>query len=229
VDLHWKGRAVTATIPIAERNLGSLTVGELYEKFGPIPLSRLRLDRYPGTEEDVIEIHAKEKKLCELFDDLLVEKPMGAAESQIAMILGSLILNFLRDHELGTVYGEGGMMRLTPTLVLIPDVAFVSWDQFPGGKSTLEPIPSIHPDIAVEVLSRSNTPKEMKKKRREYFDNGTRLVWIVDPVSRTVNVYTSEKPDVPTVLTETDVVSGDPVLQGFSFPVAKLFEKLARG
>jgi len=68
----------------------------------------------------------------------------------------------------------------------------------------------------------------MEMKRLHYFEAGTQLVWIVDPDVRTVAVYTPANRDTPTVFNESDTVAGDPVLPGFSFPVAKLFEKLAR-
>ena len=66
----------------------------------------------------------------------------------------------------------------------IPDVAFVSWDRFPDGEIPADPAPEIVPDLAVEVLSRSNSAGEMSRKVKEYFSAGVRLVWYVDPVAR---------------------------------------------
>ena len=83
------------------------------------------------------------------------------------------------------------MMRLAPGLVRIPDVSFVSWDRFPDRRVTREPVPAIAPDLAVEVLSESNTKAEMDRKLREYFAAGARLVWYLDPEDRTVRVYTA--------------------------------------
>jgi Uma2 family endonuclease len=219
---------VTAAVPSAERNLGCLTVGELYDRFGRISLSRLRLDRYPATESDVLELDDHEDRHCELVDAILVEKATGFLEGQIAIELARLLADFVDRQNLGVVNGEGGMMKLAPGLVRIPDISFISWSQFPGAKIPRTPIPSIYPDLAVEVLSEGNTPKEMEEKRRDYFAAGTRLVWIVDSEARTVAVYTPENPEVSMIFTEADTVVGDPVLPGFSFPVAKLFEKLAR-
>jgi hypothetical protein len=80
------------------------------------------------------------------------------------------------------------------------------------------------PDLAVEVLSPSNTEAEMARKRQEYFAAGVRLVWMVDPDARTVTVYTA--PDQSTVLGEVDTLSGDPVLPGFTLPLRDLFAEL---
>jgi Uma2 family endonuclease len=84
------------------------------------------------------------------------------------------------------VAGEAGMMQLAPGLVRIPDVSFISWDRFPDRKLPRDPVPHLAPDLAVEVLSQSNTPKEMDRKRRDYFNAGCKLVWITDPETRTV-------------------------------------------
>ncbi len=51
----------------------------------------------------------------------------------------------------------------------------------PGGRLPAEAIPSLVPDLAVEVLSPSNTAAEMDQKLRDYFAAGVRLVWYLDP------------------------------------------------
>ena len=68
---------------------------------------------------------------------------------------------------------------------------FIPWERIPGGGLPDEAIASIVPDLAVEVLSPSNTQDEMKLKRQEYFTTGVRLVWIVDPETQTAEAYTS--------------------------------------
>jgi len=80
---------------------------------------------------------------------VLVEKAMGFLEAQIAIELARLLGDFVDRHKLGVVNGEGGMMKLAPGLIRIPDVSFVSWGQFLGGKIPRTPIPSIHPNLAV--------------------------------------------------------------------------------
>src|SRR5437588_66928 len=80
-------------------------------------------------------------------------------------------------------------------------------------------------DLAGEVLSPSNTRAEIARKRREYFAAGTRLAWIVDPKTRTVEVYTSaEKPDV--ILSEDGTLTGGDVLPGFTLELRGVFAEL---
>jgi Uma2 family endonuclease len=113
------------------------------------------------------------------------------------------------------------MLRLL-TRIRIPDVAFISFDRLPGRTMPTSPIPAIAPDLIVEVISDSNTRAEMDNKLREYFAAGTRLVWYVDPPTRTVDVYTS--PQNPQRLTVTDTLSGGDVLPGFQLTVAAIFD-----
>src|SRR5262249_60651667 len=136
------------------------------ERLGNVPPSRVRLQPPPGqaTEQDVLEIHSRTKRLCELIDGVLVEKPMGLRESFLALFMGRMIGNFVEARDLGLVAGEAGMMRLVSGRVRMPDVSFISWEQIPDRRVPQEPIPNLHPDLAVEVLSESNTPREMEIK-----------------------------------------------------------------
>ena len=204
------------------------TVADLLARLGDVPPDRVRLRPAPGTatERDILEIEAHEDRLCELVDGVLVEKAMGFFESRLAFILGQILGNFLDEHDLGIAVGEAGMMRLAPGLIRIPDVAFISWDRLPGRKVPRQPIPELAPDLAVEVLSESNTAKEMARKLREYFRAGVRLVWYVDPVDRTVRVYTSVRRS--TLLGEADTLDGGDVLPGFALPVRDWFARADR-
>src|SRR5206468_3137285 len=116
-------------------------------------------------------------RLAELVDGVLVEKAMGFIQSSLACVLIQLLRNFLDQYPLGIVGGPDGMMRLAPGMVRMPDVSVVYWDRFPGRRVTHEPVPRIAPDLAVEILSESNTKAEMDRKLREYFAAGARLVW----------------------------------------------------
>jgi Uma2 family endonuclease len=203
------------------------TLADLMERLGHVPLERVRFHPYPGTavEQDVLEAEGK-GLLCELVDGVLVEKAMGYRESLLAAYLIAALDAFARPRNLGLVTGEAGTVRLFAGLVRIPDVAFTSWDRLPGRRVPDAPLPHLAPDLAVEVLSRSNTAAEMARKRRDYFAAGVRLVWLADPVGRTVDVYTTEHQF--TRLTEADVLEGGAVLPGFRLPLRDWFAELDR-
>ena len=185
----------------------------------PDPFRRIRQNPPPGhgTLDDVVRLNDHEDRLYELVDGILVEKTVGYLESFIAGKVLMLLKAFVEMQNLGLVAGEGGMMKLDIDLVRIPDVSFVSSDRVPGGRFPSEPIPPLVPDLAVEVISPSNTPKEMDAKLREYFEKGVRLVWFVRPKSQVVDVYTSA--DRFTRLKASAILVGGDVLPGFSVQV----------
>jgi Uma2 family endonuclease len=204
-----------------------VTLADLLERFGPIPAARIRYDPPPGTasEQDVVALEAQENRLFELVDGILVEKVMGFYESYLAMRLGRFLLTFVEQHDLGIVAGADGMLRLAPGLVRIPDVSFVSWARLPQRHIPRQPIPDLVPDLAVEVLSAGNTPREMDQKLQEYFAAGVRLVWYVLPDHQEVHIYTA--PDQREVITADDNLYGGEVLPGFILPIRRLLDDAA--
>jgi Uma2 family endonuclease len=196
------------------------TLAHLVERLGSIPLERISAVPAPGTatEQDVFTRPGGEKRLHELADGILVEKPMGYYESILALVLARAIAEFLDAHNLGVVMGPDATLRLAPGLVRLPDISFVSWDRFPGGLLPEEPVPDLVPDLAVEVLRRGNTHAEMDRKVREYFAAGTRLVWLFDHERRTARVY--DAVDRYEDLDESGVLDGRDVLPGFRLAVA---------
>lgn len=204
------------------------TLADLVDRLGGVPLDRVRFVPHPGTatKDDVTEIQEREGKSCELMEGVLLEKAVGFNESNLGLVVAEYLNLFIRRRNLGIVTGSDGTMELLPNIVRIPDVAFISWDRLPGRRRPTQPVPAVVPDLAVEVLSRSNTPGEMSVKREQYFQAGVRLVWEIDPVSRTVVVYT--KPDKGRTLTEADTLDGGDVLPGFTLPVRDVFAELDR-
>ena len=169
------------------------TVADLLKRLGDIPAKRVRLHPTPGTatERDLIAFNDRKQGLCELVDGTLVEKAVEYEESEIAITLVWHLGNFVFPRKLGIITGSGGTIRPIPNLVRMPDVAFYARTSYPNGNRPRGPIPSISPDLAVEVLSTGNTKAEIARKLREYFEGGTRLAWIVDPKPRSVRVHTS--------------------------------------
>lgn len=202
-----------------------LTLADLSRQFGAMPAWRIRTAPMPGTatEEDVIEIEAKENRLCELVDGVLVEKTVGYRESYLACELVSELRNFVKPRKLGIVTGEGGMMRLFPGLVRIPDAAFAGRDKFPDLRLPAEPAPALVPDLAAEVLSEGNTAEEMSRKLVDYFEAGVRLVWYFDPRHKTVKVFTA--PETSQLLSERDILTGGDALPGFTLSLKTFFQE----
>ena len=184
---------------------------------------------YPGTATESDLIRANESKsgsLCELVDAVLVEKPMGFYESRLAFVFITFLDAFLSDHDLGIGLAPDAMIRTKPGQVRLPDVCFYSWKHFPGRLLPKGSILNAVPDFAVEILSPTNTAKEMERKRKEYFEGGAKLVWELDPERRPVRVYKSAE-DFAEV-DENETLDGGTVLPGFTLPVRAWFDKAGR-
>lgn len=111
-------------------------------------------------------------------------------------------------------------------LVRIPDVSYISWDRLPGRRRPKKAVPRVVPNRVAEILSKSNTRTEMKRKRVECFDAGVELFWEIDPKKRVVRAYTAA--DAYSTLSEEDVLDGGAVLPGFELPLGEFFGELDR-
>ncbi|MEX0866546.1 MAG: Uma2 family endonuclease [Pirellulales bacterium] len=204
------------------------TLADLLERLGDVAPDRILMQPPLGTatRQDLIALDRMGEPLYELIDGVIVRKAMGYLESIIGVAISTLLRNFVAGKDLGVVSGADGMMELGVNLIRMADVAFVAWEKFPQGKLSDDPAPEIAPDLAVEVLSRGNTPREMQRKRVDFFGAGTRLVWIVDPKQRTVRVYT----DVETFeeFSAEQKLTGGEVLPGFEVAVRDIFADLER-
>ena len=205
-------------------NFGDWTALDLVHRFGAIPLHRIRQTPAPGmaTEQDVIAIREHDDRLCELVDGVLVEKTMGAYEAYLGSLLTYLLWTFVRPRKLGIVLSSDALVRLAPGLIRIPDVCFYTWARLPEHQITHRAFLEKAPDLAVEVISRSNTKKEMQQKLEDYFAGGSRLVWYVYHEPRQeVKVYTS--PDHWTVIASDQTLDGGDVLPGLRLELRELF------
>lgn len=204
------------------------TIAELLHDLGDIPLQRVWLIPPPGTatEKDVIEANDKYDCLCELVEGTLVEKAMGQRESREAVVLITMLETHAYDGDIGIVYGADGALRIMPNLVSIPDVSLVCWDRLPRRELPTEPIPDLVPNLAAECLSESNTPREMQRKLREYFEAGVDQVWLVDGHAKTFEIFTS--PHKSQVLSGKQKVKGGKLLPGLEFTVESFFNRVHR-
>lgn len=148
--------------------------------------------------------------------------PTGFVHLQVVGTVTRVVGTFAFERELGIVGGEGGfVLARDPDTVLAPDVAFVRKDRLPP-EGEREGFARLAPDLAVEVLSPSDTVAKIEQKIDTYLAGGVRLVWALDPRRRTVRVRGADGAD--RLLTEDDELDGEDVLPGFRSRVGKLFE-----
>lgn len=144
--------------------------------------------------------------------------------SPTSMAHGEISTNVIRDldshvyqHQLGRVYTAETIFKLGDRLVE-PDIAFVSTARLPENRRQGSLVP---PDLAVEVVSPTDVQYNVTEKAFAYLNAGTRLVWIINPVAKTVMVYRSET-DIK-LLTRNHTLTGEDVVHGFSCSVSQLF------
>ncbi|MBY0457742.1 MAG: Uma2 family endonuclease, partial [Gemmataceae bacterium] len=174
---------------------GYSTVADLLRQLGDIPADRVRMEPTPGLATLADLIQTNERRLgptCEWIDNTLVEKPTGLHESWLTVIIIGEICSYLDKHDVGMCSAPDGVVKILPGIGRAPDVAVFLWDSLPDGKPPAreDKVPAIVPDLVIEVLSASNTPAEMARKRDEYFRAGVKQVWEIEPESRSANVFT---------------------------------------
>ena len=158
----------------------------------------------------------------ELIRGNLKKMPLrGGFHGKLTGFVGGELGAYARANGLSTVYAAdtGFLLETDPDLVLAPDVAFIRRERQRLG-DTARYIP-IAPDLAVEVISPSDRLTQVHEKALEWLAHGVRMVIVVNPRNRTVQVYRSPT-DVVT-LTEADTLDGGDVVPGWRMAVADIF------
>jgi Uma2 family endonuclease len=221
----------TSAPPPAPQPRSTETLADLLHRLGDMPANRVRLDPPVGraTLDDLIAVNeAKLGPICEWVEGTLVEKAVGQLESWLIAIIIGQFDRYLEQNDIGLIYAPDAVLRILPDIGRAADVAFVAWASLPGGKPPprADKVPEVIPDLAVEVLSTSNTKREMERKRREYFQAGVKLVWEIDPQTRAANVYTAADQMTPVPVGGT--LDGGAVLPGFQLSLKAVFDRAER-
>jgi Uma2 family endonuclease len=159
----------------------------------------------------------------ELIDGAVV--PLSPASPISARVGARLLITvgtYVDRHDLGVVYNaEAGYKLFADRETLrAPDVSFVRKDRAPRGEDEWR-FARLAPDLAIEVLSPTDSRAAALRTGVMYIEAGVRLVWIVDPMRRVIVVLSPD--DLPVTLAEGDTLDGGDVLPGFAAPVADVF------
>lgn len=180
------------------------------------------------TEADLLALG--EDVLAEVIDGEIVidMSPNKVDHSFYGQRIGTYLDVFVSTRNLGRVFGDMATFRLSGNdeasiqIARVPDVSYVSYERLPPDAS-LDVILNLAPDIAVEVISDTETHDAVLKKTNEYLDHGVRLVWHILPSMRQIHAYTAPNRS-PEILTETHSLTGGDVLPGFDVPVQAIFQ-----
>jgi Uma2 family endonuclease len=148
----------------------------------------------------------------------------GNRAARLAARLTARLVDHVEAHGLGVVTGADGVYKMPGAETgLIPDLGFYTTAHLPLILDEDKPIP-FAPDLAVEVASPSQSAADMAAKARTYLRGGTSLVWVIWPRDARVDVWRRPARTGPALSLGLDeVLEGEDVLPGFSYPLARLF------
>ena len=161
--------------------------------------------------------------LYELVDGELMEICMSNLASWVAVKVSTRLDVYCSEKRIGAVFSSETYFKCFPSRprnARKPDVSFISQERLPADWSA-DGFFTIAPDLAVEVLSPNDLVYEVDQKIREYLDAGVKLVWVINPEQRLIQIHRAD--GTVTKLKETDFLGGEDIIPGFSCPVVELF------
>ncbi len=189
-----------------------------------VEASSLAAQDGPTAAADMLDLVVPDDGLFEVVDGQLVEKVVGTQQVEIAFDIAYSIAVFAKPRRLGRALTEM-VFRIdqAKNLQRRPDASFVSDARWPFRRRVPNvPVWDLVPDLAIEVVSPTNSADQVQDKRLEYFQAGVSQVWVVYPKQKEVHVYTS--PTQVRILTADQELDGGDLLPGFRLPLASIFE-----
>lgn len=187
-----------------------------------LTLKKPQIDQYTVDKfEEFLKLSQNRDRLFELIHGRIVEKMPTEEHGAITLNIGAALHAFVNQHKLGRVAVEvRHQLKKDKLNARVPDISFISGSR-PAVREGGVPL---MPDLTVEIKSPDDTLKAMREKAEYYLANGVRLVWLIFPHKRFIEVYS---PDAETeILFGSDVLTGGDVLPGFTIPVEQAFAGL---
>ena len=177
----------------------------------------------PITAEELLKLHSEGVR-GELIRGVLCETmPPGLDHAECVYRLSGILWDYLKEHRIGRAFsGDPGIwIERGPDTVRAPDLAFYSAERLAPDVS-IPGYAEIVPDLAIEVVSPNDTVPEVNDKAKMWLDSGVKLVWVVWPRWRTVEVF---RPGAQVIELSGDaILEGQDILPGFSTPITEIFD-----
>lgn len=190
-------------------------------------IATLNLSRFVGTSDEFYE-------LCQENPDLQLERtadgeviimsPAGSETGVRNLSIGGQLWLWNEENSLGVAFDSSAGFNLPNGADRSPDAAWIvleRWNSLTDEQR--RKFAPLAPDFVVELRSSSDSMKTLRDKMQEYIKNGVRLGWLIDPQTRTVEIY--EPSEEVEILNEPAFVGGDPVLPGFRLNMQKVWGK----
>jgi Uma2 family endonuclease len=180
-----------------------------------------RIDSKVLTDEEFMALPDDGGRYEVIDGELVNVGNSGMEHGNIGIFLGGLIEIFVRQNKLGVACDSSTAFKMKGGNKRSPDISFVSKERLIGLKRLPKGFFDGAPDLVVEIISPGNTFDEIHNKIEEYFESGTRLLWVIHPDEKYVLVYHSPQPD--RLLRGDDVLDGEDVILNFQVAVSELF------
>ena len=174
------------------------------------------------TADDLLRLSGEGLRGELILGVLCKTMPTGQEHGEIVVSLSAALWTFVNPRRLGrlTASDSGVWLERDPDTVREPDIAFFSAEKVPPG-TRVTGYAEVVPDLVVEIASPSDSRREVHDKAHMWLNHGVRLVWVVQPETRTIDVYRSDEPIA--TLGDEDSLDGLDVLPGFSCEVSAVF------
>jgi len=185
----------------------------------------LKTDKKLWTDEEFMALPNDGHRYEIVNGELIDMGNSGALHGYVCSTLMILLGGYVRIQKLGAMFDSSTAFNMKNGNKRSPDISFFAKERLQG----ITELPAFlegAPDLAIEVLSPGNTVEEIHDKLVEYFENGTRLAWVIHPSEHYILVYRcAQEPD--RLLKSVDALDGEDIIPGFTLPVADLFQKLS--
>lgn len=156
--------------------------------------------------------------------NFVVNEPSGVETEGYNMDIVFELKLWNRQTQAGQVLGNNAGFTLPNKAVRSPDAAFIQldrWNSIPPNDR--KKFAHICPDFVIELLSESDSAKQLQSKMKEWMSNGCKLAWLINPKKREVKIYRSNG----TIVTQsfTKILSGEDILPGFTVNLVAIFPK----
>ena len=175
------------------------------------------------TATDLLRLYSEGVRGELIRGELCQTMPVGQEHGEIVVNLATLLKMFIKPRKLGrlTASDAGVWLERNPDTVREPDIAYFSAEKIPSGVR-ITGYAEVVPDLVVEVASPSDSLREVNDKALMWLSYGVSLVWVVNPDSRSVDVYRTGR--AASTLTESDTLDGMDALPGFTCAVSEVFD-----
>jgi Uma2 family endonuclease len=174
------------------------------------------------SDDQLLRLHGDGRRHELWRGKVVTMSPAGGGHGNIIMRLGSVLTQHVERHRLGATFDGQTGFRLSVDFCFSPDLAFVSKQRLKLVLPDTSKLIHGAPDLAVEVLSPSDSITKTELKLQRFMAHGTKLAWLVDPCHFSVRVY--REPEHFELLRAGQFLTGNSVLPGFRYSVARLFQ-----